>query len=97
MSDTTYPNYSLPVHRLAGTPHVYGAKQAVGEVRKAVKDLAAVLVTTGWAVRHPIGPDTVGLSVIELIDQLGPAERHVLRVVTSLLVKATKSNGYHNN
>ena len=52
-----YLTTSPPVHRLAGTPHVPGAKHAVGQVRKALRDLAAVLVTTGWVDEHPIEQD----------------------------------------
>jgi hypothetical protein len=92
-----YNTVTPPVHHLAGTPHVRGAKEAVGEVRASLRRLAAVLVKTGWSAEHPIPNDTVGLDVIELVNQLGSAERHALRITTALLVRITKANGYHEN
>jgi hypothetical protein len=86
-------------HRLTGTPHIFGAKYAVGQVRKSLRNLAAVLDNGAWTAGHQIDqdPDAVSLSVIELVDQLGPAERHALRICTSLLVRVAARNGYHNN
>jgi hypothetical protein len=94
MTILDYSN-SKPVVHLAGTPHARGAKHAVGQLRKAIRDLAAVLVGSGWADDHPINDDEVALGVIELVNHLGPAERHVLRIATSVLVKVAARNGYH--
>jgi hypothetical protein len=85
-----------PVVHLVGTPHARGAKLAVGRLRQAVHDLAAVLVRSGWADDHPINDDKVALDVIELVNHLGSAERHVLRIATSVLVKVAVRNGYHS-
>jgi hypothetical protein len=94
MTILDYSNHKPIVH-LTGTPHARGAKDAVGQLRNAVRDLVVVLAGSGWADDHPIDDDKVALDVIELVNHLGPAERHVLRIATSVLVKVTARNGYH--
>lgn len=84
-----------PVVHLTGTPHARGAKYAVGEVRKALRDLTAVLVRSGWADDHPLDDDKIALDLIELIDHLGTAEAHALRIAASALVRIAERNGYH--
>lgn len=85
-----------PVH-LPGTPHVRGAKIAVGEMRDGLRHLAAVLANTGWADDHPVGSDEVAIELIDLVSQLGPAECHALRIATGVLVRVAAKNGYHAN
>jgi hypothetical protein len=91
------PSYTTPkaccVH---GTPHVRGAKSAAGQVRKGLKQLAALLVASGWVSDHPVYSDEVSTGLIELVDQLGPAERHALRIAASMLVRIAEKNGYHH-
>ena len=72
-----------------------GSKQAVGEVRKALRELTAVLARSGWAADHPLNDDKVALDLIELVSHLGTAEAHALRIATSALVRITERNGYH--
>lgn len=84
-----------PVVHLTGTPHVRGSKHAVGEVRKALRDLTAVLARSGWADDHPLEDDKVALDLIELVNHLGTAEAHALRIAASALVRITARNGYH--
>ena len=91
---TTPPTH---VHRLPGTPHVRGAKPAVGEIRAGLRKLAGVLISTGWADDHPVGGDEVVIELIDLIDQLGPAEFHALRIAIAVLVRVAAKNGYHAN
>jgi hypothetical protein len=93
----TFTDYSTmrPVVHLAGTPHARGAKYAVGEVRKALRDLTAVLSRSGWADDHPLNDDKVALDLIELVNHLGTAEAHALRIAASALVRITERNGYH--
>jgi hypothetical protein len=86
-----------PIVHLTGTPHARGAKRAVGQLRKALRDLATVLVGSGWVDDHPIDDDEVALGVIELVNHLGPAERHALRIATSVLVRVAARNGYHTS
>jgi len=87
MTAINYNTNPPPVH-LAGTPHVRGAKHAVGKARKALCELAAVLDETGWANDRPVSSDHLSLGLIELVGQLGPAEKHALRICTALLVRA---------
>jgi hypothetical protein len=97
MSLFDYTTVEPPVHRLPGTPHVRGAKLAVGEMRDGLHHLAAVLANTGWADDHPIGSDEVAIELIDLVSQLGPAECHALRIATAVLVRVAMRNGYHAN
>jgi hypothetical protein len=94
MTTLGYPTTKLAVHRLAGTPHVRGSKQAVGQLRKALHQLAAVLANSGWADDHPLDDDKVALDLIELVNHLGTAEAHSLRIAASALVRITERNGY---
>jgi hypothetical protein len=96
MSLLNYTTTSPPVH-LPGTPHVRGAKTAVGEMRDGLRNLAAVLANTGWVNDHPIGSDEVAIELIDLVSQLGPAECHALRIATAVLVRVAAKNGYHAN
>jgi hypothetical protein len=95
MSTLDYTFTKPPVHRLPGTPHVRGAKLAVGEMRDGLRKLAAVLVNSGWADEHPLDDDKVALDLIELVTRLGTAEAHALRIAASALMRITKRNGYH--
>lgn len=96
LTPTATGTLTKPPIRLAGTPHTRGAKQAVGQVRKGLRELATVLVNSGWAADHPINDDKVALDLIELVDQLGVAERHALRITAAVLVRVAAKNGYHN-
>lgn len=91
---TRYTNSEPTVH-LRGTPHVRGAKRAVGDIRKGLRDLAAVLIHSGWADDHPIDGDDVLFDVIDMVSEFGPAERHALRIAGAVLVKVARKNGYH--
>ena len=98
MTSHDYSGSEFPVHlcrKLPGTPHAPGAKDAAGQVREGLRNLVTVLVQTGWADEHPLAEDRVSLDVIDLVDRLGHAERHVLRIAAAMLVKATLRNGYH--
>jgi hypothetical protein len=97
MSLFDYTATKPPVHRLPGTPHVRGTKGAVGEMRGGLYHLTAVLANTGWADDHPVGSDEVAIELIDLVSQLGLAERHALRITIGLLVRVAAKNGYHAN
>ena len=92
-----YTTPSIQVHHLPGTPHVRGAKPAVGEIRADLRKLAGVLISTGWADDHPVGSDEVAIELIDLVGQLGPAECHALRITIGVLVRVAAKNGYHPN
>ena len=97
MSLFDYTTGKPPVYHLPGTPHVRGAKPAVGEIRAGLRKLAGVLISTGWAGDHPVGSDEVAIELIDLVSQLGPAERHALRIAAAVLVRVAARNGYHAN
>jgi hypothetical protein len=88
MSLFDYTTTNPPVH-LPGTPHVRGAKGAIGEIRNGLRHLADVLCNSGWVDDHPIGGDQTALDVIEFVEQLGPAQRHALRIAAAVLVRIT--------
>jgi hypothetical protein len=74
---------------LAGTPHVPGAKAAVGRVRQALHHLVSVLLAADYAEMKPIGADALSCEVIDLVDRLGPEERHALRIAIAVLARSS--------
>ena len=60
--------------------------QAVRDLRRAAKNAVRL---ASW--RPDCTPDSVGIGIIETSDQLHPGSLHVLALVNSILVRASKS------
>jgi hypothetical protein len=86
---------SSPVVHLTGTPHCHGAKAAVNQIRNGLRRLTNALHTSGWIDDHAVASgDQVSMDLI-VMNELGPAERHSLRIAAAVLVRVARTNGYH--
>jgi hypothetical protein len=82
---------------LPGIPHNLGIRPAVNMIRSGLREVVGILASSGYADAHAVDVDRVACELIDLLDQLGPAELHAVRIAVGMLVRVARTNGYHHD
>jgi hypothetical protein len=80
------PPPAIPGQRkLTGTRHEPGWTPIIRKVRRAVKEAAS---NASW--REDVTPDAVGMRILDHLHEYDPGSLHVLDVVNSILIRASR-------